>query len=411
MRKRAAEIKKRLDVPIIVGGPHPTYFPMMVEADNIDIIARGESENVILELMNRLRDGRPIHDISGLWVKQGGVIYKNSMAPLVEKIDEIPFPDRRIYEKYKFFEEETEFPLTFSRGCPYNCTFCYNAAKKKLYAGQKTVRLRSADNIISEINLLRQAHPHFKSIVFQDDNLGADPNWFEEFYEKYSKINPPAFITSIRADFINEDRAKKLKKMNCYCLSIGVESGDRNMREKILQKYILDETYIRAARFLRENGIKVRTSNMFFLPGETIEMALKTMWLNKKMKADHPWAYALQPYPGTAIYQYAVDNGFLGKNFSFDDIDPLGILEGPIAPNLKDGDKIKVIQRLFYYGVKFPGFIHLMKLLVHIPNNFIFDLLHQLALFISFATSHQLNIFRAFKVVYRAKKVGEKKWV
>ena len=63
---------------------------------------------------------------------------------------------------------------------------------------------------------------------------------------------------------------------------------------------------------------------------------------------------------------------FLDKNFSFDDIDPLGMLESPLASKLKDGSKIKVLQRFLLWS-KGAGFVHLLKLLVYIPNNFIFD--------------------------------------
>ncbi len=405
VEKRVAEIKKYLDVSIIVGGPHPTYFPEMIEMDNVDIVCRGDGEMVVLELLNKLQNKEEINNIRGLWVKQNGRIYRNNLAPLVENIDQFPFPDRGIYNKYEFFREETEIPVCISRGCPFNCTFCYNAAKKKLYVGQKVVRMRNVDNIISEVKLLRHKSPHIKSIIFNDDNLGLDSRWLDEFCEKYSDINGPYFFASIRADFITEERVKKLQKANCFCLSIGVESGNEEIREKILQKRIPNKSYLNAAKLIRKYGIRLRTSNMCFLPGETIDMAFETLELNRKMRVQYPWMYPLQPYPGTEIYQYAVEHGFLDENFSFDDIDPLGILESPLMPNLKDGKKIKVLHRLFYYGVRIPGFIYLLKLLVLIPPNFIFDFFHRLAILTSYASYHQINIFRALKISLQAYRI------
>ncbi|MFH1365792.1 MAG: radical SAM protein [Patescibacteria group bacterium] len=409
LEKRAAEIKKYLDVPIIVGGPHPTYFPEMVEIDNVDIVCRGDGENVVLELMNRKTNKQEINDIQGLWVKKDGKIYRNNLAPLVENIEKLPLPDRDIYDKYEFFRTETEIPVCLSRGCPFSCTFCYNAAKKKLYLGQKVVRLRSVDNIIAEIKSLFPKYPRLKSIIFNDDNLGLNLEWFNEFCWEYNRINGPPFFASIRADFINEERIEKLKKANCFCLSIGVETGNAEMRGRILQKKISDATYLRAAQLIRKNGIRLRTSNMVFLPGETIKDAFNTLELNKKMKVQYPWVYPLQPYPGTEIYDYAIGHGFLDKNFSFDDIDPLGLLESPLMLNLKDGRKIKVLHRLFYYGVKVPGFIHLLKLLIFIPNNFIFDFFHRLAILTSYASYHQINIFRALKISLQAYRLEKEK--
>ncbi len=409
VEKTAAEIKRRLNVPIIVGGPHPTYFPEMVGVGDIDMVCRGDGERVVLELMNRLQNKLKTNDILGLWVKENGRVYKNDIAPLVEDIDSFPFPDRDIYNKYEFFRQETEIPVCISRGCPFNCTFCYNAPKQKLYAGQKVVRIRNVDNIISEIKLLFKGYPRMKSVIFNDDNLGLNTMWFDEFCEKYSQIGGPPFFASIRADFVEEDRARQLQKANCFCLSIGVESGNAETRRQILKKNIPNEVYLKAAKLVKENGIRLRTSNMFFLPGETIEKAFETLWLNKKMKVDYPWVYPLQPYPGTEIYQYAVENGFLDKNFSFDDIDPLGLLESPLERKLKDGRKIKVLQRLFYYGVKLPGFAYLLKWLVYIPNNFLFEFFHRVAILVTYIDYHQVSLFRALKVALQANRIEKRK--
>lgn len=410
VHRRILEIKKIMpDAIVVVGGPHPTYFPEMIQTSGIDVICRGDGEKSILELINRIKDKKPINDILGLWVKERGTIQRNAMASLVEDMDTLPFADRTIYDKYDFFKKETELPICVSRGCPYNCTFCYNAIKRDLYKGQKMVRIRSVDNIISEIKILLKKYPNTKSIIFNDDNFGIDLKWFDEFCEKYKMINGLPFFASIRADFINEERVKKLKNANCFCLSIGVESGDPELRKYILHKSITDEVCLNAAKIMRKYGIKIRTSNMVFLPEETIEKAFSTVILNKKMKVDFPWAYALQPYPGTDIYKYSVEKGFLDKNFSFDDIDPLGMLESPLAGKLKDGNKIKVLQRFFYFGVKVPGFIYLLKLLVHIPNNFIFDFFHKSSILISYAAYHQVGIVRALKIALQARKVENRK--
>lgn len=410
VQRRAAEIKKIMpNVIVLVGGPHPTYFPEMIEENGIDIICRGDGETAVLDLVNKVQKKDDFSDVQGLWVKYNGKITRNNIAKLVDDINTLPFADRTIYDKYDFFKKETELPICVSRGCPFNCTFCYNAMKRNLYRGQKMVRIRDVDNIISEINLLLKKYPHTKSIIFNDDNFGIDAKWFDEFCEKYKNIKGPPFFASIRADFINDERVKKLKEANCFCLSIGVESGDPELRKYILHKGITDEICLNAAKIMKKYGIKIRTSNMVFLPGETIEKAFRTVEINRKMRVDFPWAYALQPYPGTDIYKCSIENGFLDKSFTFDEIDPLGILESPLAPKIKDGNKIKVLQRFFYFGVKVPGFIYLLKLLVYIPNNIFFDFFHKLSILISYAAYHQIGIFRALQIALQARKVEKRK--
>jgi len=409
VQKTAMAIKKNINIPIIVGGPHPTYFPEMIEIEGIDMICRGDGENTVLELVNKLKNNEDICRIAGLWVKKDNQIYKNELAPLIQNLDELPWPDWDIYQKYSFFREEMEFPVCLARGCPFNCSFCYNAAKKKLYAGQKIVRLRSADNIIEEMKILREKYRRIKMFIFNDDNLGIDLIWFREFCKKYGNEIALPFFASIRADFVTEETAALLKYAHCHVVSIGVETGDIALRQKILQKNISNEQYIKAAYLIKKNNIKLRTSNILFLPGETLAMAFETLALNKKMKTDAPWIFTLQPYPGTEIYRYAVDNGFLGKDFSFDEIDPLGMIESPLMKNLKDGRQIKVLQNLFYYGVKITGFDYLLKLLVYIPNNFVFEGLHRFGILLSYASYHKMNFQQAFLSSWRAIGVERRK--
>ncbi len=402
VKNRARQIKEVLDVPIIVGGSHPTYFPEMINGDDIDMICRGEGEYAVLELLNKLEQQEEHNDILNLWVKQKGRVYKNEMRSLLRDLDSLPFPDRDIYKKYPFIDRSTELPASFSRGCPYDCTFCYNAAKKKMYnSSSGYVRLRSVTNSIIELKRTLNTHKGVKSVIVVDDDIALNKEWLNEFCRTYkNEINLP-FFASIRANFCTEDNIRRLRQANCHCLVVGVETGNYKIRKDILGKDISNEKYIKAASLIKKYGIRLKTSNMFFLPGETVKNSFETLKLNILMKSDYPWAYALQPYPGTAIYEYAVKHRYLDEGFPFDEIDPLGLTKSPIR--LKDGRKILVLQRLFYYGVKAPGFKHLLRTLIYIPNNLFFDLLHQLAILISYASYHRVSLFRTLRVALDAK--------
>lgn len=404
VEKMAINIKSVLNkIPIIVGGPHPTYFPEMINSEGIDIICIGEGEDAIIELAERIQRGEDYSNIKNLWVKKDGEVKKNPIGPLIEDLDSLPFPDHKIYHKYPYFMKSTEVPVSISRGCPYGCYFCYNAAKKRLYASSKKyVRWRSVEKVIAELQMLKKEYPHMKSVIISDDIIGFNKTWITEFSKEYrEKINLP-FFASIRADIADEYTITKLKEANCFCLSIGVETGNEDMRRNILGKNIKNSTLIEAGKLIKGAGIKLRTSNMFFLPSETIGDAFETVKINILMKTDYPWAYILQPYPKTRVYEYAMENKFLNESYSIDDIDPLGLIENPIK--LKDDKKIWVIQRLFYYAVKIPGFIYLLKALVYIPKNFIFDFLQRLAILISYGSYHQVSIFRALRVALEAQK-------
>jgi len=396
----AARIKEILPgVIVILGGPHPTYFPEVIKEPCIDIIARGEAEIPLLNLARRMKEGRDYTDILGLWVKKDGQIYRNEVAPLVEDISSLPAPDHYLYLKYSFYRGQTEVPFNTTRGCPYKCSFCFNHTKAMLYRGKGTyVRMKKVNNIIMEIEMARKIYPKMKSVMFYDDTIGLDRRWLGEFCDAYTKAIGMPWFTSIRADLVDESLIEQLSRANCFCLSLGVESGDEEIRSLVLYKKISDAQYIKAARLIRNAGIKIRTSNMFFLPGENINKAFKTVDLNRNMKVDFPWAYTLQPYPGTDIYNFAVKNGYLSSSFQFDEIDPLGLLK-PIF-QVKDQRKIMVLHRLFYLSVRNRPMRRLLNMLIFFPPNPIFDAAHCASLILSYAGYHQVSLGRAILVAW-----------
>jgi radical SAM superfamily enzyme YgiQ (UPF0313 family) len=396
----AGQIKEALPKALIIlGGPHPTYFCEIIEEPPIDAIARGEAELSLPEFVSRLERGEDYTDVLGFWVRRDGEVYRNDVAPLVEDISSLPYPDHELYLKYQFYRQQTEVPFSTTRGCPYRCSFCYNHVKAMLYKGKgRYLRIRNVESIISEMELARRIYPRMNTVILYDDIIGVDKRWLTEFSDAYAKRIGLPWYTSIRADVVDDSVATQLARANCFCLSLGVETGDEDLREKVLGKRVSNSQYIKAAQLLREAGIKVRTSNMLFLPGEDIKKALKTVDLNREMKADFAWAYTLQPYPGTDIYDYAVKNGYLSAAFQFDDIDPLGLLK-PII-EVKDKRKILVLHRMFYFAVHNSFIRKIINFLILFPPNPLFDALYSLALIKSYAEYHQVSFLRAFRIAW-----------
>jgi len=248
------------------------------------------------------------------------------------------------------------------------------------------------------MNLARKLYPSMTTIVLYDDIIAMDKKWLAEFCEAYIKhINMPWF-TSIRPDLVDEFVVEKLAKAKCFALSMGVETGDEELRSRVLGKKIRNARYIEASELLHKAGIKVRTSNMFFLPDEDIQKAFMTVNINRQMKADFAWGYTLQPYPGTDIYEYAVKNRYLSPDFQFDDIDPLGLTK-PIIQT-KDQKKIIVVHRFFQLAVRNDFIYRILKKLVLIPPNPLFDMIYYYSLIASYAKYHNVSFLRAASVAW-----------
>jgi radical SAM superfamily enzyme YgiQ (UPF0313 family) len=402
--EQSKKIKREFDIPIIFGGVHPTICPGIIEEESIDIICRGEGEYPLLELLNNMERSKDISEIKNLWVKKKSTVYKNDMRNLVEDLDELPFPDRDIYyNKYPYLKNQPTKVFFLGRGCPYKCSFCVNETYINLYKGKgRYVRRRSIDKIIEEILDVKKRYG-LKAIYFNDDTFTLNKNWIFKFFEEYKKKVHIPFTCGSRASLLTEEMVQKLKDANCYCIEMGVETGNEKIRKELLGKTETNESLLNAARLIKEAKINLKTSNMVCLPGETVELALETIRFNNKLRADFMNCSLLQPYPLLGITNYAIENGFLDTNFDYNALGRLSYFETPIK--LKDKNRIMNLQKFFYLGVWFPRTIPAIKQLSKFPPNPIYTAIFKSMYVYSYAKYHQLSILGVLKLAVHSRKL------
>jgi anaerobic magnesium-protoporphyrin IX monomethyl ester cyclase len=366
----ASHVKKGSGALTVFGGPHPTYFPEIIERNGVDVICRGEGEYALLDLADAVDNGSDISKIQNLWVKTGGEIHKNPLRPLVGDLDAIPFQDRRLYyDAYPALKNSVNKIFIAGRGCPFECTFCFNERLKKMYSGLgRYVRFRSPANIIGEIRAVRERYP-LKTVFFNDDIFILDHKWLERFLPLYRDEVGLPFCVQARADTLNEYIVRLLKDAGCRRVSFAVESGNEDIRKGILGKDITDDDIINAAALLKKFGIRFATYNIVGIPGETVGDALKTVELNVRIKTDYPRCSFLTPYPGTRIEEYAKDMGYLET--SADSI-PAFSQQSISIIKLKDKNQILNIHSFFQMMVLFPASIPLIRRLIKFPANILF---------------------------------------
>ncbi len=402
--ERAKEFKKMFPgALILMGGPHPTFFPEAIEKSEIDIICVGEGEEAILELADSFQDRQRIKTIANLWVKEGSQIFRNELRPLVEDLDKLPNPDRAIYYKYPALAAAKKKAFIATRGCPYECSFCFNHQLKKLYLGKgRYVRRRSAQNVIDEILEVKKNYK-LESVFFQDDTFGLDKKWLADFLAIYRKeINLP-FVCLVRADLSDEATVKKLREAGCVCVHFGVESGDELIRNSVLRKNLTNEQILEAARLFKKYKIKFQTFNIIGLPGETLAQAIQTMEFNAKIGTDFPWVSILTPYPKTDIAEMMKKEGLIAPDWSVDDISGSFFT---FKAKTKKEKNILNLQRLFFWGVKFPALIPLIKKLIKLPSNFFFDGLFYLGELYTFKNSENLDWRTSIKMAINFVKIN-----
>jgi radical SAM superfamily enzyme YgiQ (UPF0313 family) len=365
-------LKERHRFVSVAGGPHPTFFPESLEHSSFDAICRGEGERAVVQLL----DNPNSTATPNFWFKHDGKIIINLVQPLIEQLDGITFPERGIVFQYPQIRDGPIKHFITSRGCPFNCSYCFNESYYGLYKGKgKRVRYRTVDNVLEEVEQVITSSPT-KMVYFQDDTFILRADWIKEFSEKYkSRIGLP-FHCHTRANLVTEGIVDDLARAGCYSVHIAAESGSDKVRREILNRLMSDEQIYSAGGILKKRGIRVMLQNMLGLPYTTLEDDFRTLEMNIQAQPDYAWASIFQPYPRTRLGQRCVDDSLYTGDFS------------DLADNFFDGSPLNIphrnelanLQKLFAYAVANPEMYHSGELrkMIRVPHEKIKDDLDKL---------------------------------
>jgi radical SAM superfamily enzyme YgiQ (UPF0313 family) len=376
----------------IFGGPHPTFFPEMIEQEGVDGICIGEGEYATLDLMNALqRNGGgvqlPDPAIANWWFKLNGgsgsgegEIVRNPLRPLLsgEALDKLPFADRDLlYAAHRQSRRTKIKPFITGRGCPYDCAFCFNKAYSDLYEGRgRRFRRRSPDNVIREMKEVVAKHD-VRFVLFMDDTFILQDAWLQEFMARYKAEIGIPFWCQVRANLVTDEKIALFKDAGCVSVSFGLEAGNDRLRNAVLNRNMSREQILGAAEILRRHDIAFMTNNMLGLPTGNLETDFETLELNAQCRPAYANVFLFQPYPKTALGEWAYEQGWMMG--SFDD------LSGSVSSDtvIKFGSEaekrqIENLQKLFALGVEFPWFLPVLRRLIRLPSNRLFWLAYKL---------------------------------
>ncbi|MBU1652367.1 B12-binding domain-containing radical SAM protein [bacterium] len=359
------KLKENFDFISVFGGPHATFFPEIIDQHpSIDLVSRGESEWAILEMIERIEQRQDFSDVQNFWVRKNGEIFRNPVRPLEMDLDRIPFPAHDLFYQFPEARRGKIRVIMTARGCPYSCTYCYNYKMKELYkdCGVNHLRHRSVDNTLEEIRYLKKNFP-FDLVYFGTDCFTANKDWVYEFCEKYPREFDMKFTCASRPETADPDVMKALKEAGCFCIFMGLESGDDAFRKRMLNRRMADERILQAAENIHNAGLNLYTFNMMGLPGETLEQAYKTIDLNIRTKTDYTWVSTFQPYPRTKLTDYAIEKGYF--NGDFDKV-PMGWY-GRSALNSPIKSELERLRTLASLMVEWPWLYRFRSRLVKLP--------------------------------------------
>lgn len=308
----AQELKKRNEkLIIVVGGPHPTILPEdSLNEETIDFVVRGEGEATFCELIDMLESKGDLNKINGISFRKNGRVVHTPERSFLKNLDSLPFPayDLLPVKLYKapphWAIKEPVFSLFATRGCPFHCTFC--AAELT----GKSRRLRSIDNVLSEIKFLVKKY-NAKQIMFQDTCFPFERKYAFDFCNEMINSDlskAVVWTTSTRVDLVDQELLDKMHESGCRVLNFGLESGNQRILDRIRKGFKLEKAY-EATKMARKAGIKNFATFMLGLPGDTYESCIDTINLAKKLDLDYAQFYMTVPYPGSAIYAEAIKEG------------------------------------------------------------------------------------------------------
>lgn len=326
----ARDVKAALPhAKVVFGGPHVNAASdAVINEKNIDGIITGEADEEFPRFIDLFgnEQGAPG---AGVRIKRNGEILSGAGIAFVDDLNRLPWPDKKLFfQKVPAMEEH--YVIMTSRGCPYDCTYCYTKLGEEGPGGRKhRVRRRTVENVMAEFDYGISART--KRVIFRDDIFAINHDWLAEFTVEYKgKVNRPYYCYA-HPVMVDRDIADLLKESGCCLCTMGVQSADDGQRRKMLNRRYDNDQVRATVSLLKERGITVSLDHIMGIPGDTVEMMETAALFYSEMKPDRLFAFWLTYYPGTKMLAMSRDMGIL------DDNDVRCVSEGKIGSRFSGG--------------------------------------------------------------------------
>lgn len=309
---------------VVLGGPHVTALPdqVLTHYPQVDYIIRGEGERTIVELAEKLSKKQDVDSILGIsYADRNGKIHHNADRPFIEDLDTIPFPawqyfDLDSYEPYEDIPENLnklrKAPVISTRGCPYNCSFCYSTFWGRRY------RFRSPRNVVEELRLLHDKY-NVRYIRFFDDSFTVRAERVLEICRLIHESGLDlTWRCEARVDNVNREMLTQMAKAGCHLVEFGVESGSPLILKNIRKGITIDQIQS-AFKMAKETGIQTKAFIMVGSPGETLDTVKATLGLLEAIHPDLVTVFKAMVLPNSELYDKMINSGKITESVWLDE--------------------------------------------------------------------------------------------
>ncbi len=328
--KQLVDLFQKKGIPVVWGGPHTTFFPEKC-FEVCDIIAVGEAEETLVELANKIQQGKKITNILNLWVREKNKEYQNPVRPPANNLDVLAHPDYDIEDQWILekgrlipFEERHLSGMIFfqtERGCPQACSYCTNNILRAIYKGKgDLLRTHSVDYVIEEFKRLKKKFPSIKVFDIRDETITVRKlDWLREFSKRYReeigiRFKCLAEPATMAFGDVSDEKIRLLVEAGLTDIIIGIQSGSDRLNKEVYNRFITAEQVLKCAQIV--NKYKDKLTVMYDIiscnPYETNEDIIATIRLLQKI----PKPYFLSVnnlifFEGTPLYRKALEDGLL----------------------------------------------------------------------------------------------------
>ncbi|MFH1641614.1 MAG: radical SAM protein [Nanoarchaeota archaeon] len=359
---------------VVFGGPDSSVrYEQLLKETACDFCVTGEGEKTFFEFINNFNSKQSLKNIEGVAYRTKGGIH-HGPRPFLDNLDELPLPaydlvDMKAYITSKYLYKnrsgirENSISMITSRGCPFNCIFC----SIKLHMGKK-YRYHSPDYVIRHITLLVKKYG-ITNFHFDDDNISLNKKRFEQILDKITenklKINWDA-PNGLRADTLDYNLLKKIKKSGCDNFMVAIESGNQVVLDNIVRKNASLKYMVEIVKHCKKLRINVGAFYIIGFPGETIENMKETTSLALKLLRKYgviPRVNLATPLIGTDLYNLCIEKGFIKKDLTDKEIASASKIYGNTLISTKDftPSDVKNVSLDYLRKLKKELMIHALK--------------------------------------------------
>ncbi len=352
---RAYELADRLrksGITVIIGGAHPSFLPEEA-LEHADYVVRGEGDYTLPELIEYIKNARhSVETIQGISYKDAsGNIIHNPSRPLLKDMDILPEPDFSLVHGWK---PTNVYPVSTSRGCPFDCKFC-----SVIHMFGRKYRFKSVDATLKE---LRHVASVSKSTVFfVDDNFTAKKDRtkaiLKGMIDEGIKVGSSA---QVRTDIAKDSELLRLMaEAECDIVYVGFESINPKTLELYNKKQNVDEI-VNCIKAVKDHGIRIH--GMFVLGADTdnVDTIKATADFAIKLNIDTIQFMILAPLPGTPVFFEMRDSDrLLHTDWSKYDAHHVVFKPTTMNPETLQIEPLKAMKRFYSWKYILKHFIRL----------------------------------------------------